>query len=129
MKTSQPSAWEMPPCTRCFHRGTGCGRRDRYLPELRAGRGSGQWSGGHPPGGGGNPVGRVMLSPGRGPNSAAFRLGSQNICTNPGPVSSPGMGGHGPQLTGRSEGHRPRVCPPQLPGAPTSSLGQMLPGS
>lgn len=129
MKISQPSAWEIPPCTRRFHWGTGCGPRDRSLPELRAGRGSGQWSGGHPPGGGGNPVGRVMLSPGCGPNSAAFRLGSQGVCTDPGPVSSPGMGGHGPQLTGCSKGPRPRVCSLQLPGAPTRSLGQTPPGS
>lgn len=46
-----------------------------------------------------------------------------------GPVSSPGTGGHRPQLTGCSEGYRPRVCSPQLPGAPPRSLRQTPPDS
>lgn len=43
MKTSQPSAWEIPPCTRRFHQGTGCGRRDSSLP-LSSGQEGGQVS-------------------------------------------------------------------------------------
>lgn len=43
MKTSQPSAWEIPPCTWHFHRGTGCGRRDSS-PPLSSGQEVGQVS-------------------------------------------------------------------------------------